>query len=148
MQLRIRYKIAVRFLIDKVPPSADALRQDDAGNEAVCHAPKTDFVNEAENDDADRPADDTAVNGEAAVTEVQPFAHISVKGAVIGARADDANRQDTDEKVERPFRRDIAAFEKDRDDDGRQNDAAYDDDRVPINGKAENGDAGIVGRKQ
>ena len=148
MKIRVGDEVAVRLLIDEIPPPADALRQDHAGNETVCRTPEADLMNQAEQDDAERTADHAAVDREPAVAEMQPIAHVAVKRAVIGARADDAKRQDADKKIERPFRRNVAPFEQKRNDDRRQDDAAYDDDGIIVDSKAEDRDAGIARRQQ
>ena len=69
MQARVCDGVAVRFLIDKVAPPADALRQDDPGDEAVRRAPETDLMDEAEQENAQSAADDAADDGQAAVAK-------------------------------------------------------------------------------
>lgn len=143
LQFRVGDEIAVCFLIGEIPPPADALCEDHPGKKAVCHAEKVDLVYDTEKHHPDRAADDAAIDRKTARAEMDPLAHVSVKGAIIRTRPDDADRQNTDQQIQRPVDGNIASFEKERDDDRGENDAAHDDDGIIIDRKPENRDSRI-----
>ena len=60
---------AVHFLVEEVAPAADRLREREAGDHAIRHAEKIDFMDEAEQENAQSAADDAADDGQAAVAK-------------------------------------------------------------------------------
>ena len=99
-------------------------------------------MDQAEDDHADRAADDTAVDREPALPyrlETEPVCqrlHVRIERAIIYARADDAQRQDTDQKIEQPVGGDIAMLEHDAAEYACNDDAGYDNNGVVIDGKS------------
>ena len=98
MQIRICNKVTVCFLVDKITPSADTLRQNNTRSDAIRDTKEINLMDQTEYHNADHTADDTAVNCKSAPADrlkTEPILKgfdIRIERAIIYARAYNAER--------------------------------------------------------
>ena len=138
------------FFVEEVAPASDGLSQCNGRSHQVCSAEKVNFFPAAEEIRYGETGNQTAVDGKAALTGIENFRPVAgilfpAENNIIGTCADDGCRHHEDHQIQNKIRVNSVARCTEVTDDGCNQKTASDEEAIPHDIQAEDGECYPVG---